>query len=298
VKTKQVTYQSHEIKEHLIRSSFVSQAFKIKVLQPISRTDQSERFPVLYITDSDFHFGGFATFANYLQTLGETPRFILVGIGYEDANAAQLLRWRDFVTHGIRAHFEAVIEKTVGTPFVSHISDTSAITKTTDAKDFLHFIRKELMPFVNASYPTHPDDNSYFGYSLGGTFGLYTLFSQPGTFRRYILGSPGTSYGGCHFGIELAKEFIQSGHALDAKVFMSIGELEEFGRGHEQFDLVTGYYLLAKFLKISAIPRLELTVRMFPGESHATAWPLAFGHGLRTLFGPEKNVPYWPGITQ
>jgi hypothetical protein len=46
-------YQAHEIEEHLIQSNLVAQRFTIKILQPVSRTDCSERFPVLYATDSD-----------------------------------------------------------------------------------------------------------------------------------------------------------------------------------------------------------------------------------------------------
>jgi uncharacterized protein len=284
------SYDPHKVQEHLIQSSVVAQVFKITVLQPISRTDNSERFPVLYVTDSDDYFGGCASLANHLQLSGETPRFILVGIGYEDTRAARLLRMRDFFTHAIRKHFQSVIDQVAQSPLVSGVDDLKEITQSTDARDFLHFIREELIPFISARYPALPEDNNYYGYSAGGGFGLYTLFTQPDTFRRYILGSPTTSYDGHHFGIALAKAFISADRALDAKVFISVGELEEF---IGQFDLVTGYYLLSRFLKTSAVPGLDLSVRLFPGENHATAWTLAFSHGLKTLFGPADLVPFW-----
>jgi len=55
------------------------------------------------------------------------------------------------------------------------------------------------------------------------------------------------------YGIELADAFAMSGRVADAEVFMSVGELEEFKHGHTQFDLTTGYYLLAKRLQRSPV---------------------------------------------
>jgi predicted alpha/beta superfamily hydrolase len=287
-------FQAHETKEHLLKSSVVAQVFRIKVFQPVSSADGSERFPVLYVTDSDDFFDALTALAACLQYHGETPRFIMVGIGYEEEHAAGALRVRDLYTHAIRKHSEKEMEQLAKSALVSGIDDFRKITQTTDAVQFLAFIRTELMPFIAKHYPAQSDDNNYFGYSAGGAFGLYTLFTQADTFKRYMLGSPATSYGGHNFGIELAKAFIQSSQSIEAKLFMSVGELEEFKRGLGQFDLVTGYYLLAKFLKKSAIDGLDLTLRVFPGETHATAWTLAFSHGLKTLFGPVDQVPYWP----
>ena len=71
-----------EIQTHLIESKFVDQTFEISVQVPISRTDGSERFPVLYLTDS---YGGvsFASSTSAMQSGGDIPRFISVGIGYK-----------------------------------------------------------------------------------------------------------------------------------------------------------------------------------------------------------------------
>ena len=283
----------HE-QEHLISSKFVSQVYRIKILRPMSRADDTERFPVLYVTDSDELFGGFANLATMLQTHGEVRRFILVGIGYENPHSAPLLRMRDFHTHATRSLFMTETRQLADSSLAAGVDDLKTITHTTDALEFLRFIREELMPYVEALYPVLPGENSYCGFSAGGGFGLYTLFTKPETFKRYILSSPTTSYGGHHFGIELARAFIGSGSRINAKVFISVGELEEFKRGFTQFDLVTGYYLLAKFLQKSALPGLDLKLQVFPGETHATAWILAFSHGVRVLFGPPDQVPFWP----
>jgi len=155
-----------------------------------------------------------------------------------------------------------------------------------------------LIPWVNRTYPTDPANSSYFGYSAGGTFGLYTLFTAPETFQHYIIGSPGTSYDGDNFGIELANTWLQSGKRIDTRLFMSVGENEEFKRGFAKFDLVSGYYRLARLLRNTPIPGLEVTLRTFPEEIHSTAWTAAFTHGVRALLGPAGPAAFLPAYMQ
>jgi predicted alpha/beta superfamily hydrolase len=282
MKPKEASHGLFELREHSISSKAVAEVFKIRVLKPIS--DGGERFPVLYATDSDELFGGLATLANGLQGSGETAPFILVGIGYERSRLADLLRLRDLLTHSIRVRVYSVVQSMANSLTDDDADDGRAVTDTTDAREFLEFLREDLVPFINQHYPTLPGSSSYFGYSAGATFGLYTLFTHPETFGRYILGSPSTSFDNHHFGIELARDFIASGRTLAAEVFMSVGELEEFRPGAEKFDLVTGFYRMVKYLRSTSIPGLTLTARVFPDETHATAWSPAFSHGLRTLF--------------
>jgi predicted alpha/beta superfamily hydrolase len=289
-----MSYRWIELQEHLIESQHVPQTFKLRVQIPMCRADGSERFPVLYAADSDDYFEALARQAAMLQLHGEAPRFILVGVGYENPRSADALRLRDLFTHSIRSHFRTTIEQLLTSPLVEGVDSIKTIVESTDASDFLRFVRAELIPFIEAHYPTVADENTYFGYSAGGTFGLFTLFTQPETFKRYILGSPGTSCEGHNFAIELAQAFFRASRRLDAKVFMSVGELEEFKKGLDRFDLVSGCYQFAKYLKQAAISGLDLTFKMFPDETHATAWTRAFNHGVKTLLGSVDQVPFWP----
>lgn len=286
-----VSYQLPLLEEHVISSSHVAQRFKVHVLQPLRRADGSERFPVLYATDADTFFDGLANIAKVLQLTGEAPRFLLVGIGYENARAADVLRMRDLFTHGDRLHFREVINQLAAAPLVAGVDDLRVVTNSSDAHDFLRFISDELMPFVDARYPVVPGDNSYSGYSAGGTFGLFTLLTAPATFRRYIVGSPATSYDGHQFGNAMVEAFTRTQRSLSAKVFMSVGELEEF---LGKFDLTSGFCVMAKSLKNAGIPGLDLHLQVFLGETHATAWLPAFVHGVKALFGPADGVPWWP----
>lgn len=295
---KREAFKDYELQSHSIASRFVDQTYRIRILVPMRRADESERFPVVYATDGDDLFEALAAFSKSLQLHGETPRFILVGIGYEPAGAAAVLRWRDFATPEIRARFEQELRAVAETPLVAGPANFETVMRTTGAREFLRFVREELMPYVNERYPTVPEETCYSGYSVGGTFGLITLFTQPESFRRYILGSPATSYAGEQFVVPLAKAFVESGAGLTAKVHLSVGELEEFKRGLAQFDLVSGYTILAKYLTLARIPGLDLTLRLFPNETHASAWGPAFSQGLCAVFGPADQVPYAPDYLQ
>jgi predicted alpha/beta superfamily hydrolase len=293
MKTPAASYHAPEITTHLISSSVVAQSFRIKVLQPVCKADGSERFPVVYATDGDDLFEALGALSKNLQAHGEVPRFILVGVGYQDPRAASMLRMRDYYPHAIRSLYATETEQLARSEIFGGV-DIETITQTTDAGEFLKFIRAELMPLIESSYPTVPDDSTYFGYSAGGLFGLYTLSTQPETFSRYILGSLPTTYRGKHFGIELIDALALSGRAIPAKVALTVGELEELVGPLAPFDLVTGYCQLTKRLRAGAIPGLELFARILPGETHATAWAGAFGHGLRSLFRPAREVPFLP----
>jgi predicted alpha/beta superfamily hydrolase len=58
------------------------------------------------------------------------------------------------------------------------------------AEDFLRFVREDLIPFMVSEYRADPADRCFMGSSLGGIFGLYSLFRHSDTFQRYIIGSP------------------------------------------------------------------------------------------------------------
>ena len=280
------------VTEHLLESCTIGQTFRIKVMQPIRRVDGSERFPVVYATDADDFFDALAGLSATLQVLGELPRFVLVGIGYLDRDKAQLLRLRDLHSHRTRAYFEGEIRRVQDFAIYRGLVSFETITQTTDAKDFLSFIRECLIPLVATNYPVIRKDSFYWGHSTGAGFGLYTLFSEPDTFRHYVLGSPTTSYDGKNFALDMVKDFQILKRPISASVFMSVGELEETGRALDRFDLVTGLYGLNKYLAQAKIPGLNVTFRVFPGETHGSSWTLSFVQGLRAAFEPVSSLPF------
>src|SRR6516165_10617906 len=111
-------YLTPSISEHLIRSAAIDQTYRIRVFQPIRSSKHKEKFPVIYATDGDHFFGGLADIANQLQLMGDIPRFIVVGIGYENTRAGYLLRMRDFFPREIRLPFHDIIASLAEAPLI------------------------------------------------------------------------------------------------------------------------------------------------------------------------------------
>ena len=186
---QEMPYHIPDVVTHQIKSTNVDQTFAIHVWQPMTKKDGSEKFPVLYITDAN---GGIAMaeLIHLLHLGGDAPRFIVVGIGYPVDHSVGGLNIRN---RDLTPTPEAPLEADPILP-VDGVPSITSGKKSGGAKEFLSFIRDELVPFVDKNYNTIEGDRGYFGDSLGGLFGLYTLFHEPDTFSRYIIGSPSIWY--------------------------------------------------------------------------------------------------------
>jgi uncharacterized protein len=277
---------------HSIPSKYVRQTFRIEVMQPARKRTEHVRFPVVYVTDANRSFDMLRGIAHIIQATGrDAPRFILVGIGYQGDSpvAGLVLRARDFT-------FPGYIRHSTDPPPVDGVLIAEEGTKTFDgATDFHRFIREELIPFIDGRYATVPGERTYFGHSAGGGFGLYTLLTESDLFKRYIVSSPGLAYHGEstagiryeHYDFMLAKAraFIAAGKALKGvHLYMSVGAEEESEPALTNWQLTSSFYRMAALLKAAGIPGLQLTTEVFPGETHMTAWPIAFIHGVQAVF--------------
>lgn len=276
---------------HLIESKQVGQVYRVQVMQPLMKAGEVERFPVLYLTDGNLTFDVAKGISHPLQLAGQVQRYIVVGVGYPGANpfAGNILRCRDF-TSWRRPPIP-------GLPRTSPIAAVHGLEggapQWHGAERFLAFIREELIPLIDRTYPTMPNDRACAGYSMGGGLCLHALFSQPDLFARYLLVSPSICYGDDDYGLDEAREFIASGKQLDARVFMAVGELEELDadEGVAKPRFVSSVCRLAALLRNARMPGLDLACRIFPGETHASVWPIAFTHGVQALYGPATGSP-------
>ena len=282
-------YYVPEVETHLLGSKHIDQTFKIQVMQPLTRRDGGERFPVLYVTDGNLSFDFAKGISHGLQATGEVARYILIGIGYPGENpfAGSVLRCRDLTP----AHRAEVPEWRRSRPIEGVPDIEGGKKRWNGAADFLEFINHELRALVDGRYPTIPDQRAYFGHSLGGALGLHALFSGSKLFSRYVISSPDLFYDGDDHGIAAARAFIASGQRLDAKVFMTVAGEEEFEADKQKSEFVSSFYRLAALLHRAKIQGLDLTHRVFQGETHMSVWPFAFSHGVRAVFGPADGPP-------
>ncbi len=276
------SYHFPPIKTHRLTSVKIGQTYEIRVMVPVSKTDGSERFPVLYMTDAN---GGIpmGETARIMQTAGELSRFIIVGIGYPVDNMfhSLYLRQRDLTPN-------VMTRKRYPFPIEDIVEITSG-KKMGGAPEFLDFIQNELKPFINANYNTIADDSGYFGISLGGLFGLYVLFNAPETFNRYVIGSPAIWWGD-EIIFSQAKRFLGNNDTLNANIYMAVGGIEEIAEPNKRY--VSNVYKMDALLRSKPLTGLTLKTALFPDIGHTSAFGILHSRGLRAVFGPTRCAPF------
>ena len=169
-----------------IFSKEINQEFIINIGLPPNYSKDHDRYPVVYVTDAGSNFIGLMGSLPLMQFVNDLPSFVLVGIDYKSPNSmdSMSLRNRDLTPTNDKIWMAA--QKDMYKIFGEDLPQVEA----GGAKYFLDFINDEIKPFINKKYYVDTTDQTYCGFSLGGLFGLYTLFNSSDSFKRYVIGSP------------------------------------------------------------------------------------------------------------
>lgn len=242
-------FSLYNTKAEYITSEFVADSFFILISVPDDYNLGNMRYPVLYVLDGDIAFGIAASISRYLQIGDNIPETIVVGIGYGSLNKSVVKkRDRDYRP-----------EQTGG------------------ADNFLAFINKELIPYIDSNYKTIPGDRTIIGYSLGGLFCLYTLFTSPESFSCYIIGSPNLSWD--NYSIYSYEE--TSPEKIGDKklnIFISVGSEESEDRYFNPVDSLVTRIQQHNYSGVS------LETKVFDGSGHLEGPPESLTHGLISVF--------------
>jgi len=240
----------------IIHSTSVEDDFYLYISLPHSYEATDKTYPVLYILDGDMAYGMAASIARYLQFGGNIPELIIVGIGYgtlrkEEGN----MRQRDY-SPTVKSGKEDI---------------------TGGAPNFLNFLTDELFPYINSAYRTDKNDKAVFGYSMAGLFCFYTLFNEPDTFNRYIIGSPYLLWDNAVIFNEEEEASIKF-KKLDARVFISVGSEESTEKYFNPVDE------LVALLEEREYEGLILETKVIDGGTHLICPPEAMMYGLISVF--------------
>jgi predicted alpha/beta superfamily hydrolase len=226
--------------------------------------ETSRRYPVLFVTDANYAFPVIREVSRRLNV--ERPQvadFILVGLSYAKGEDGTRSRDRDY------------------TPTPNGPPSTPVSTVQGYGQAYQAYLRDRVMPFIAQHYRTDPRHNLFLGHSYGGLLGAQILFTDPGMFSGYILGSPSLWYDRHHiFGVESA--YAEQHRDLPARVYMYVGEYEA-KRFHQTDDLVADNRALEAKLKTRKYPHLVLRSEVLNDEDHLSVAPRGFIHGLKYL---------------
>jgi uncharacterized protein len=231
-------------------SSHIDQTYKIFVSLPDGYTDSDETYPILYMTDANWFFSIFHPATRFLPV----PPMIVVGIGYptDDFNEISTLRARDFLP---------TKDATGGGP------------------NFLLFIREELFPFIESQYRVNADDRTFWGYSYGGTFGVYTLFNQLDIFKRYIIGAP-TLIWDDRLCFAYERKHAEQNDDLDTQLYLCVGTADEDLVEHNT-SLLFEFHAILKNRKYT---NLDMDLGVFLDDDHLTGIMPCIQWGLVSAF--------------
>lgn len=259
-----VTLPGTEVR--LLHSANVDQEFKLFISFPSGYDGSEDRYPVIYVTDANWIFSSFLR----LHRL-PIPPMIIVGIGYPTDDLAEIFR--------IRARDLLPTKNKEDEKFVKE--EYKMAIESGGGRQFLSFIRDELSPFINDQYRTKPDDRTLFGWSYGGTFGLYTLFNQPDTFNRYILSAPDLGWDN-ELCFRYEEQYAANQSDLAVKLFFGVGSLDE---GVIMDRNVSTLFRFHAILKSRNYEGLDMSLKIFEGETHSSAVVPTASWGLRAVFG-------------
>ncbi len=114
------------------------------------------RYPVIYVLDGDANFNDIVSMSEFMSNAGLCPPMIVVGI----------------------LHPARMTDLTFGTD-----KETPGVIGNGD--NFMRYVEKELMPYIESTYPTVPF-KIFIGHSVGGLAVVNTLIHQPDLFSAYV----------------------------------------------------------------------------------------------------------------
>jgi predicted alpha/beta superfamily hydrolase len=138
---------------------------KRTLLIHVPQGSKDERYPVLYLLDGESHF--YSAVGIVDQMAGVIPNMIIVGI-------TNTVREHDLTP----THVKPGREINVGEARVSG-----------GGEDFLKYIEKEVMPYIDSKYPTAPY-RVFSGHSLGGLTVVNALINHTALFNAYVAIDP------------------------------------------------------------------------------------------------------------
>ncbi len=196
-----------------------------------------KKYPVVYVLDGKVQLKNLETvYENYLGHY--LPHMILVGI------SNQTNRTRDLTTSQIKMYGKTEINPNTG-----------------GAENFTKYLEKELIPYIDKTYPT-TSFRTLIGHSYAGLFTINMLINHKHLFKNYIAIDPSLDWDNNKLLIE-AKEKLQTESFEGKSLFVSLAA-EQL---HMWNETITVENLMENTSEFTLFPRSIMEFSNF-AESH------------------------------
>jgi len=223
---------------------------------PVSYTRGTQRYPVLYLTDAQFEFDQSRSSAAFLARNRLIAEVIVVGVANNDRTSDFYASKADFKANG----------RTIPFPNSGH------------ADQFLEFVEKELIPWVESTYRTAPL-RILAGHSAGGYFALHTMRAKPGLFQAIIAASPWLAWDDARELKQLVP-FLESAELQTRALFVSYAN-EEHQVGPE---MKANVETVIRALRARKDASLRWASTTYPQEDHESTSVKCYYDALRMVF--------------
>jgi uncharacterized protein len=240
---------------------------------------QKQKYPVVYLLDGDGHFG---SVVGMIQQLSEVngnsvcPPMIVVGITNTD-------RTRDLTPTHVSSGPEL---------------DSNFVRTSGGGENFTSFLEKELIPYIDSTYPTAPY-RMMIGHSLGGLMVLNTLVHHPHLFNAYLAIDPSLWWDNQKL-LKQATTALARQKFTGKSLFLAIANTMQAGMDttRVQKDTSNNSLHIRSMLQLAGVLKknpgngLHWSYKYYPDDDHGSVPLIAEYDALRFLFDFYKLPPF------
>lgn len=141
--------------------------YRILISKPEGDVPYTGGYPVIYVLDANAYF---ASLHEAKRAQKQFRQAIIVGIAYPGDAPHNFLR---------RAY-----------DFSPPVDGEKNDPPQGGQDELLDFLEKQVMPAVAERFPVNDSQQSLYGHSFGGMFGIYAMFTRPSLFNHVVAASP------------------------------------------------------------------------------------------------------------
>jgi predicted alpha/beta superfamily hydrolase len=188
------------------KSTVLNEERTIFIYLPDDYKKDQESFPVLYLFDAEINFKPVCGVVDILSRWKIIPGIIVIGLPNTD-------RMRDLTpTHDRQFNIGG------------------------GGDNFLKFLRKELMPFIDQNYNTQPF-RILEGHSISGMFTMYAFIADTALFDAYIAVSP-SMYWDEQIMLSKIEDFLKTNPQLKKQLYITLSNEPEFMLVKETIEVI------------------------------------------------------------
>ncbi len=252
-----------------LQSKTLNETRKIWVHLPAGAGKSAQKYPVVYLLDGNRFFVSTVGMIQQLSATDVLPEMIVVGV-------LNTIRERDLTP-----------TKHTDDAFVEYSS--LSFRATGGADDFLTFMEKELVPYIDSKYPTQPY-KLLIGHSFGGLTAMHALLNRTKMFNAYICIDPSMWWDNLRY-LETSKKILAEKDLKGTALYMGIANTmdqdDDLKKVLKDTAVLTrgirAAFELDKFIsKQKKGPRYAS--KYYPNDTHNSSTLITVYDGLRFIF--------------